>query len=250
LNGQRRRLVTVKGKDLGQLGDDAIFIQGLSSIKFSPNGRYIAAFLASNSPSYNTAGMPLSIIDTNRKKRVTVGKGLGYPGWLAWSANSKRLAFIDGLGRSVTTNKRLNLAAVDQGRKVTKIGNKGLVDCRPLWLGKTVYFARATETETWDTDDKRVPGQQIIRWMSGKVTPVTTPGKQSDYPLSLSPDGRKLAFLRLSSLTRGELWMVDLRTGLASQILNKVPGQGGYYGNLYPDWISIYWLTKPNRQVI
>jgi len=248
LDGQRKRLVTVKGNDLGQLGDDTIFIQGLNVLTFSPNGRYLAAFLASNSPSYNTAGMPLSIIDTKREHRVTVGKGLGYPGWLAWSNDSKRLAFIDGLGRSATTNKRLYLATVGQGRKVTKVGKKGLIDCRPWWLSKAVYFARATETETWDTNDKRVPGQQIMRWKSGKVTPVTIPGNQaSDFPLSLSPNGKNLAFLRLTSSTRGELCTVDLKTGSTSQIMNKLPGDGGYYGNFYPDWVSIYWLAQPER---
>ncbi|MEA4924305.1 MAG: stalk domain-containing protein [Syntrophomonadaceae bacterium] len=230
---------------------DGMFIRDINGLQLSPDGRYLACFLGMNSGSINADGMGLQIIDLQQETSFQVGCALGYPEWAAWSPDGQKLAAILGCGRTASTGKHLALVQIDKnGFKVQDLGETGQVDSRPIWdpNGDTLYFTRGQESEAWLEEGRhqeiQVPGQRIFCRRDEQVQSLSKPGdEQADYPLSLSPDGQYLAVQRLDYADLGTLCLMNLKDGQMLKLMDQVQADAGYYGNYYPDRVSIYWTA-------
>jgi Tol biopolymer transport system component len=181
---------------------------------------------------------------------------LEYPEWLAWSPDSKQLAFINGAGREATTEKRLFIASMADG-KIADCGSAGQVDTQPVWTQTVPYrvaFCRGAENLNWeDKGDSywgvMVPGQQIWMGDSNVRQPVTVAtADTAAYAPSISPDGKNLIYLCLNRMYGGSLFLTPLDGGPKTQLLSGLTGSPGFYGNYYPAWVSTYWLRNEVNQ--
>ncbi len=230
---------------------DGMFIRDINGLQLSPDGRYLACFLGMNSGSMNADGMGLQIIDLQQKTSFQVGSALGYPEWVAWSPDSQKLAAILGCGRMASIGKHLELVQIDKnGFNVQDLGETGQADSRPIWdtNGNVFYFTRGQESQAWLEEGRhqeiQVPGQRIFCRRDERVQSLSKPGdEQADYPLSLSPDGQYLAMQRLDYADLGALCLMNLKDGQMVKVMDYVQANAGYYGNYYPDRVSIYWTT-------
>ncbi len=232
--------------------EDGMYTRDISGLKLSPDERYVACFLGMNSGSINADGMDLELIDLQQKTCYEVGCALGYPEWVTWSADSQKLAAILGYDRTASMGKHLQLVQIDKnGFKAQNMGETGQVDSRPIWSkdGQTLYFTRGKESVDWlekgRHQEVQVPGQQIFCRKGNQPVSLSTPGEQQgDYPLSLSPDGQYMVIQRLNFVDMGTLYLMNLTNGQMIKLMDDVQANAGYYGNYYPDQVSIHWNNK------
>jgi hypothetical protein len=175
----------------------------------------------------------------------SLGIGLIYKEWFAWSPDSKRLAFIAGDGRDATDNKRLFVIDLSSG-KIIDWGSEGLVDTQPFWDSLhpgNLLFCRGPATDWQNGDGVLVPGQRIwLRTADGSCSPITTgPADTQDCTPILSPDGQDLFFLRLDSRESGSLIMKPLPAGQEVELVRNLDVDQEFYGNYLPASVSICW---------
>jgi len=252
LGGKCTRLFTLPSNG-AESGEGGLYPCEIRGLKLSPDGRYAAYFLALNSESLNADGMTLQVVDLqNPHSLLTIGDVLGYPEWLAWSPDSRKLACIVGCDRIASTNKRLKVVNIaDSVFQQHDLGMTGMVDSRPFWgmNGQCLFYARGQESQAWLEEGKqqevRVPGQQVWCRKDTEERPVTTSrNTQADYPLSLSPDGKFLVFERLDWFDQGSLYLLDLGTNQEVKVLDNLQVDPGFYGNYYPDTVSVKWVLR------
>ncbi|WP_338827032.1 stalk domain-containing protein [Neomoorella thermoacetica] len=255
LKGERSNLLTLgeAGTPIGEVYPS--FAYGFS---WSPGGRYLAYHLHPNSASLAADAVDLQVLDLGQPgKPLDLGVTLNYSGWLAWSPDGSRLAYIRGGGRDATIGKRLTIVDLEAGGKSTDYGQAGQVDTMPVWLPAAdsgVLYCRGPENKYWEGNQQNdaqvlVPGQRIW-WqkLDGKAVPVTSgPAGTADYYPSVSPDGQNLIYLRLDRRDSGSLYRQPLAGGPAVELVRNLNGSPGYYGNYYPAWISIYYLDQTTR---
>jgi Tol biopolymer transport system component len=255
LDGERTSLLQLDEKIDSY--DYILYPWGAQGFKWSPDGSYLAYYARSMSASLSADGVSIQLLDVATGKTLDLGTGLKYPEWLAWSPDSKQLAFIDGGGREATKYKRLFIASMPDGQ-ITDCSSAGQVDTQPVWTQTSPYrvaFCRGAENLDWEgrTDGYRgvmVPGQQI--WLGdGSVRqPLTaTSSDTAAYAPSISSDGKHLVYLHLDRMSVGSLYLAPLdglldggaATRAGTRLLGGLTGSAGYYGNYYPAWFSIYW---------
>ena len=235
---------------------------------YATDGRYLAYYLEPGSGSMTADGVAIRVLNLqNHSYPLDLGTGLKYPQWLAWSPDSNWLAYIRGYGRDATIDKRLYLADLQSGGKVTDCGsparegnspepgcpwtkeNPGQVDTQPLWLSDKSYsilFCRGKENNWWDSfnGEVLVPRQRIwTRTADGVENTLTSgPADTADYAPRVALDGKNLFFLRLIRYDNGSLYFKPLAGGQETELIRGLTGNPGYYGNYYPECISIYWI--------
>lgn len=246
--------ITLKGDNsnlltLGEAGikENESYTRVATGLKWSPDGHHLAYFLKPNSASISADGVAIQVLNIPLNKTIDLGVGLAYVQWFDWAPDSSQLAYIAGGGREASIYKRLRIVIVKTGQ-ITDCGQTGQVDTQPRWLSTPangILFCRGTETLDWEDHEQAgvlVPGQRIWhRTPDGNALVVTSgPANTADYTPRLSPDGQGLIFLRLSSFNYGSLYYQPLTGGPTKELIRGVSGGPGYYGNYYPDWISIY----------
>lgn len=250
LAGQRKVLYTLK--DETAIDPEGLFNWALISLKWSPNGQYLAYHLRMNSGSLTADTVATGVLDTTTWKTVDLNDGLQYPEWLAFSPDNEKLAYIAGTGRDAVLNKRLEIADLSLGRQAVDYSRIGCVDTEPQWLpGEPggLLFCRGTEAETISYRDifpgVLVPGQRIYKLdEDGQATALTVgPAATADYHPSPSPSGKEMIFLKLDRFDQGSLYLQPLAAPeKAVEILRGLRGEAGFYGNYYPKWFSVHWL--------
>ncbi len=207
---------------------------GGSAIKLVEDGYY---------PSWSPDGKRI-VFMSNREGRIglwTVSADGGAPAPLtrdeginyqpAWSPDGKWIAYGSGLpaGRFV-----LKVFAVADGTPTTLAGDYGYVT-RPTWSAdaKTVYFSgeRNGILNVWRVGwDGTRPGK----------TSEMTVGQGQDSGLSISRDGKKLAFAALRN--EPNVWELDVSTGRLRAVSS---GGGPDYPQPSPDGKTL--LVQSNR---
>jgi len=225
--------------------EEGIYPWAPVGLKVSPDGKLVAFFVRYNSGSLSADGVPIKLfhlIEPNQLPKE-LGTGLAYPEWLAWSPDSRYLAFIEGTDRIATMNKHLNVA--DREGKVTLASQKELVDTLPIWTREgqgILYFSRGKGTEYhYDPKKVMVPGQRIWqRTDNGEQKQVTQGIEQTaDYYATPSKDGTQLLFMRMNTAGSGSLFLQQ--GDKAVELVKGITGDIGYYANYLPPWIRIHW---------
>jgi Tol biopolymer transport system component len=255
LTGQRSLLYTLK--DETPIDPEGLYFWAFISLKWSPDGRYLAYHLRMNSGSLTADSVETGVLDTETKQTYSLGGGLRYPQWLAFSPDSKKLAYIAGGGRDVILNKQLEIADLSAGGQVIDYSQSGYVDTQPVWLpGETnkLLFCRGPENEALFESNNLpgviVPGQRIYKLSpDGPAAAITAgPTTTADYYPSPSPSGKEMIFLRLERFNQGSLYLQPLTAPeKAVEVLRGLGGSPGYYYNYYPEWISVYWLSEAGQ---
>jgi len=248
LKGRSVNLLTYDEPDAA---DEFLSARSAAGLQWSPDGRYLAYYLEPGSASLAADGVSIQVLDLQQSGQpLDLGGGLKYAQWLAWSPDSARLAYIVGGGRDATVNKRLYLADMRNGGKITDCGSAGQVDTQPVWSPHEPYsllFNRGKEGGNWAGGDNLpnvlAPGQRIwLRTDSGEAKSLTSgPADTADYAPRLSPDGENLAYLRLNRYDSGSLCLKPLTGGKEVELISGLTGDQGFYGNYYPEWLNIYW---------
>lgn len=244
LSGLRQPLFSVSD-NIGKL-EDGLYINGLSGLKFSPNGRYMAFFRGLNSASTNADSMNLQVMDLQTREITNIGEGLGYRNWIAWSPDSSKVAGVLGYGREASTKKSLVTLKMDDMRPVL-LEKKGTVETKPIWVGNDrLLGAVGPDNTTWEEighrGDLLVPGQQIWSWQQNEAQVITTPKPTAaDIPISSFMNDHMVSYIRLQSPDQGTLCIMDLNNGMMAEIISNVDANPGFYGN-YRESLSIYWL--------
>ena len=235
LEGKRARLFSV-----GEAGWQEFYLYQWSAngLKISPDGRYLAYHLNSNAVSMSADSEKLQVTDLQQPGHaIDLGRGLSNPDWFAWSPDSSQLAFILGEGRWPSTNKKLQVLSVDDG-KITDYSQQGEVDTYPLWTSHPPYrliFCRGPENPQWgSTYSLPVPGQRIWMQSGSQAVPLTAgQANTEDEIIGVSPDGKDLVYLRLTDLDNGSLYLKPLDGGREIELL-RLSMPGGI--QLFPAW--------------
>jgi len=176
---------------------------------FTPSGTFTFGHFSTP----NTTGLPL--VDVYAAGRIAVERALSFATW-RWSPRRNEVAYVrirSGGGELVVTS------ATGATRVLVRYPAVGL-----WWLpdgSGLVYGPRAGSTE----------GITFVR-RDGRVRKVLA--RSASHPV-VSPDGRRVAFLRARSrLDPGGLWVVGSRGGPARRVLGPAP-----YERLRPAvWLS------------
>lgn len=250
LAGQRSLLYTLK--DETPIDPEGLYQWAFISLKWSPDGQYLAYHLRINSGSCTADFVETGVLDTETKRTFSLSDGLRYPQWMAFSPDSKKLAYIAGAGRDVVLEKQLEIVDLSAGGQVIDYSQSGYVDTQPVWLpgeANELLFCRGPEAQTVSDLNTlpgvMVPGQRIYQLnRDGQAAAVTAgPAATADYYPSPSPSGEEMVFLRLERFDQGSLYLQLLTAPeKAVEVLRGLRGNPGYYGNYYPEWISVYWF--------
>ncbi|NMB36116.1 MAG: copper amine oxidase [Firmicutes bacterium] len=249
LAAERKVLYTLEEEAAPDL--ETLYPWALISLKWSPDGRYLAYHLRLNSASLTADVVETGVLNVENGQLINLNSGLRYPQWMSFSPDSAKLAYIAGIGRDVIHNKWLELADLASGR-LTDHSQNSFADAQPKWLPgnpQELLFCRGPEAKTisdfYALPGVLLPGQRIYKLdYKGNSRAVTAgPPSTADYYPSPSPSGEEMLFLRLERYDQGSLYLQPVDTPEdAMEILRGLRGGPGYYGNYYPEWISVYWF--------
>lgn len=174
---------------------DDFFAIGTSIFKWSADGRWIA-FLATPIASLSADSNTLCVLRSDGVLFRTIDQMANNDQWFEWAAEGTRLAYIGGVGREASVNKRLKVLDVTSG-KSAEYTPKGYVDQSFTWRGlQHIVVSRAVEAERGsDPANRQKPFLVDVELASGKQSHLTKPpGAFGDYnPVSIPP---KLAWVR------------------------------------------------------
>ncbi|MGM0884702.1 MAG: translocation protein TolB [Bacillota bacterium] len=174
---------------------DDFFAIGTSIFKWSADGRWIA-FLATPTASLSADSNTLCVLRSDGVVFRTLDQMANNDQWFEWAAEGTRLAYIGGVGREASVNKRLKVLDVTSG-KSAEYTPKGYVDQSFTWRGpQHIVVSRAVEAERGSDPAKRKkPFLVDVELASGEQSRLTKPsGAFGAYnPVSVPP---KLAWVR------------------------------------------------------
>jgi Tol biopolymer transport system component len=129
----------------------------------------------------------------------------------AWSADGRRIAYVEGDGASTLDAYGAELWTMRaNGSRKRRLTENGTADLQPAWSpdGKWIVFSRRTTHGNTDL--------AVIRSSGGRVRLLTRTTKFFEYFPAWSPDGRRIAYKRDSQGPgRGPagFFVLTLRTG-------------------------------------
>jgi serine/threonine protein kinase/dipeptidyl aminopeptidase/acylaminoacyl peptidase len=158
---------------------------------WSPNGKeilYATELTAANPGARFTTSQLWAVNVSNGEKRLVSKADAVQP---HWSPHGHRIAYwglpVEGAQRDLWTIR-------PDGSDPVPVTNDGYVDWNPVWShdGRHLYFSsdRGGSMNLW-----RVPIEEKTGQVLGEPSPVTTGGSASRHHLSLSRDGRRIAYV-------------------------------------------------------
>ncbi|MBG9735669.1 PD40 domain-containing protein [Paenibacillus alvei] len=205
---------------------DDFFAVLTSTFKWSPDGKWIA-FIAIPTASLSADDNTLCLLSADGKTFIKIGNMLHNTNWFNWAPKSDKLAYIAGVGREATSNKKLTVVKEPFPLNQRSYTPDGRVDTDFTWRDNhTIIASRATEAQWTSNPDKRpLPELVFIDLDTGVQAKLTAPptGYGDYYPLFVE-DGRKLSWIRTNRSTAEvmlsspdgkhmHVWIPDLTLG-------------------------------------
>ncbi|NBD25794.1 TolB family protein [Paenibacillus glycinis] len=162
-----------------QIGDQIVV--GTTGFKWSGSGEWVA-FLAIPTASLSADANTLCVLSADGRSFLPFDSMAHNERWFEWSPKSPapagdRLAYIAGIGRDATSNKRLKVTPVPSLRPVVYTPD-GFVDQNPAWYGDgSIVVSRAKEG-AWAGDHGKRPMPFLVQadLSGGRQTAIAKPG--------------------------------------------------------------------------
>ncbi|MDM5317866.1 hypothetical protein QUF49_17785 [Fictibacillus sp. b24] len=201
------------------------FAIGTTEFKWGLDNQWFA-FIACPTASMSADSNTLMVVSLDGSRTKIIGNMLDQPNWFHWSPNKKKLAFIKGIGRLTSENKRLTLWDAKSGRE-TNLGFDGYADGDFTWRNdKEIVVSRQIEWG-WDVPEEKrsKPFLASVNVGDGSAKKLTKPGlfEADVYPKTLVSGD--LAWVRTSihtaeakvmiktaSAQKEKVWIEKLRT--------------------------------------
>lgn len=197
-----------------------LIVVDTSGFKWSATGRWLA-FLAKPTASLSSDGNTLCVLSADGKTFLPFDQMADNEQWIQWSPKhfpkgspnpmqdqADKLAYIGGLGREATSDKRLKVTPVPEIKPVAYTP-PGYVDQSLAWYGPDeVIVARAKEGG-WTTDPNRRPKPVLtgVKLNDGQKTLANAPRGKGDFaPVALN--GGALGWIR-SDRTSSDAMLAD-----------------------------------------
>ncbi|OOE13085.1 TolB family protein [Fictibacillus arsenicus] len=199
-----RKITTLPGMS------DAFFAIGTTKFKWGMKGS-VFAFIACPTASMSADSNTLMIVSRNGSNTKMIANMLSIPNWFHWSPKTERLAYIKGIGRLVSENKRLTLWDSRSGKEVD-LSFKGYADGDFTWRSdREIVVSRQIEWG-WEVPEERrsKPFLALVDTTTRSAKRLTQPVKKAadEYPKTL-PNG-------------GIVWVRSVESSNQSKVMKKV----------------------------
>ncbi|MFK7692397.1 hypothetical protein [Paenibacillus sp. HJGM_3] len=204
---------------------DAFLAVGTSIFRWSADGRWIA-FLATPTASLSADSNALCVLSSDGKTFRKIDDMVRNEQWFAWAGEGEKLAYIGGVGREASSNKRLKVVELPNGTPIHYTPT-GYVDQGFAWDGPNhiiVSRAREMKPTNYGPAVRPFPSLVDIELTKGRTDPVTHPSdRHGDYqPTLVTVDhlawvrsNRQTAEVRLSEVDgdHDRVWIPSLDLG-------------------------------------
>ncbi|QHT62178.1 hypothetical protein GXP70_20800 [Paenibacillus lycopersici] len=180
-----------------------LIVVGTSGFKWSATGAWIA-FLATPTASLSTDGNTLCVLSADGKSFLPFAQIARNEQWFQWSPGSgaggaDSLAYIDGVGREASSDKRLTVTPVPELQPKSYTPD-GFVDQNFAWYGGDAVIVSRARAGAWTGDSGQRPMPALTKiGLTGGIQTVLTkpPGKWGDFsPVTLAGSGGSLGWVR------------------------------------------------------
>ncbi|MFC5403447.1 hypothetical protein [Cohnella soli] len=209
---------------------DAFFVVGTSAFKFSPTGKWVA-FLATPTASLSADGNALCLMSADGGAFSKIADMLNDEEWFQWADRGERLAYIEGVGREATSNKRLMLLNAPDGKPI-RLTPEGYVDQSFTWQGgDRVIVARAEERKDGVNSASYPPSSLVEIKLQGNRPHrlPAPPAGYSDTGPQYFPRANRLTWVRTNRSQADVFVSGKSGNGSANWIPNLDP-VADYYG--------------------
>lgn len=168
---------------------ESFFAIGTTTFKWGMKNS-VFAFIACPTASMSADSNTLMIVSKNGSNTKIIANMLSTPNWFHWSPKTERLAFINGIGRLVSENKRLTIWDSRSGKEAD-LSFKGYADGDFTWRNnREIVVSRQIEWGWEVPEEKRSkPFLALVDTTTRSAKRLTQPGKRAAdvYPKTL-PD--------------------------------------------------------------
>ncbi|MBY6038067.1 hypothetical protein KUV80_15435 [Fictibacillus nanhaiensis] len=175
---------------------DTFFAIGTTEFKWSARSRQYA-FIACPTASMSADSNTLMTVTKYGSETKMAGNMLSDPNWFHWSPKDEKLAFIKGIGRLTSENKKLTYWQADSGKEVD-LGIEGFADGDFTWRSdKAIIVSRQIEWG-WNVPEEKRPHPflAIVNVKDGSAKKITKPekGVADVYPKTMP--GGEIVWIR------------------------------------------------------
>lgn len=171
---------------LPKMSED-FFAVSTSTLKMSATGRWIA-FLATPTASLSADSNVLCVLSADGMVFKQVDQMVNQDEWFKWSEKGDLLAYIGGVGREATTNKKLKVAEIPSGKTVTYTP-AGYVDQSFTWHGLHRLISSRAAESAWSNEPAKRPLPSLVEIKLGREQAKPITSSTSEYgdfnPISL-----------------------------------------------------------------
>jgi Tol biopolymer transport system component len=166
---------------------ESFFAISTTKFKWGINNN-VVAFIACPTASLSADSNTLMIVSRDGSSTKIIANMLNNPNWFHWSPKTERLAYIKGIGRLLSENKRLTIWDPRSGKEID-LGCDGYADGDFTWRNdRNMVVSRQIEWGWEVPEEKRSkPFLAIVDSTTRTATRFTQPGKGAgdNYPKTL-----------------------------------------------------------------
>ncbi|MFE1245763.1 TolB family protein [Fictibacillus sp. NPDC058756] len=189
---------------------ESFFAIGTTQFKWGMKNS-VFAFIACPTASMSADSNTLMIVSKNGSTTKMIANMLNNSNWFHWSLKTERLAYIKGIGRLISENKRLTVWDSRSGKGVD-LGFHGYADGDFTWRSdREIVVSRQIEWGWEVTEEKRSkPFLALVDTTTRSAKRLTQPVKiaADEYPKTL-PNG-------------GIVWVRSVESFNQSKVMKKV----------------------------
>ncbi|RKP51665.1 translocation protein TolB [Cohnella endophytica] len=236
LKGTPAAKTTKRLFELPKMSED-FFAVDTSGFKYSRSGRWIA-FIANPTASLSADSNTLCLLSADGSLFRKVDQMLNDERWFQWADRTDRLAYIGGIGREATSNKRLMVLDAPEGKPVS-FTPKGYVDQGFTWEGEPHIIVSRAKEQTGSKPKPFSPQAQLveIKLQGARYKPITQPPvRYGDSGPQYFPRAGQLAWVR-SGNEKADV-LVSGRGGKHPSVwIKDIDPVDGFYGRW--DWNAV-----------
>jgi TolB protein len=214
--------------------------------RWSPDGQWLGYHAGAFGGPHN-----LYVVEAGRRAPQRLRVSTMYPpsydqGMITWSPGGTRMVYQSNLGRISYYRLYLSSASGENPQLLLEQPDGHIV--HPTWSpdGSQLAFVVVTEPDTWiiyllDVDgDLSDPAANFRR-----MRRLTNANYDSFFP-AWSPDGSRLAYMRMDNSGRDEIWIINA-DGSGERNLTRSPNSNDWHPAWLPDGSGIVFVSDRER---